>query len=681
MNKLASSWRITGIIVLCCLFILSAYITRGNLTQISKSDKTFAAIKSYSISTDNFPNPERGFATQYQSNNDTGLISESSLQQLRASNMTLTRRIYVMPAYASGPLPASFLSFVSNDMALARKNGIKYVVRFAYNYTSGGKDAPVATILSHIDQLKPVLQQNYDVIAYLESGFIGAWGEWHSSTNGLTLSTSPYITEAEKQVFAKLLEAVPKERMVALRYPYHNRAIFTNQPIQKSEAFTGSDRSRAAHHDDCFLAGPTNWGTYKDTSMSLQAQRDWLSQDNLYAVQGGETCNSNSEAAPFIPCSYALPELEKLRYSKLNSLFEKNVLNGWTTGGCMPEIQKRLGYRFSLTQSEMTPSVSPGSTFSIQFSIQNSGFASLYNPRKIEIILRNTQTGEEYGAILPDDPRLWGPGGISVVSASIGITSGMPSGTYDTFLNLADNSPSIHTDPAFSIRLANTSVWEARSGYNSFLTQIAVSPSGGTPYSGNLIFQKKGNSSVTPSPSGTATSTSTPQPTTITYGCTNTSFFTVRLSYPYSKSCLHIPSIIYSNENRFSFFVLPQSIVEIPYIKTENLGIKDDLSLNWSVGLTSNADVFIFYRKIPGQVAPAWITRQYQKLTNDDYSQLNQFLLRKNDQGLIGVYDIYRKHPQYAGSGATLQATETFGGASEQSNSAYSMYIVGIKPL
>ena len=69
-----------------------------------------------------------------------------------------------------------------------REAGVKAIIRFAYNqgpYPDSEPDASKAQILRHIEQLAPLLQNNADVIAWLEAGFIGAWGEWHTSTNGL----------------------------------------------------------------------------------------------------------------------------------------------------------------------------------------------------------------------------------------------------------------------------------------------------------------------------------------------------------------------------------------------------------------------------------------------------------------------------------------------------------------
>jgi hypothetical protein len=46
-------------------------------------------------------------------------------------------------------------------------------------------------------------------------------------------------------------------------------------------------------------------------------------------------------------------------------------------------------------------------------------------------------------------------------------------GDYKLYMNLPDPYPSLHDNPAFSIRLANKDVWEESTGYN-YLTTITV---------------------------------------------------------------------------------------------------------------------------------------------------------------------------------------------------------------
>ncbi len=100
-------------------------------------------------------------------------------------------------------------------MDLLRDNGFKIILRFAYTFNEPEphNDAPLEIVLSHIDQLTPILQRNADVIALMEAGFIGRWGEWHNSSNGLA-NTSDMRT-----ILFKLLDALPKEQSSSCQIP------------------------------------------------------------------------------------------------------------------------------------------------------------------------------------------------------------------------------------------------------------------------------------------------------------------------------------------------------------------------------------------------------------------------------------------------------------------------------
>jgi hypothetical protein len=193
-------------------------------------------------------------------------------------------------------------------------------------------------ILAHIEQLGPVLARNYDVIAVLEAGFVGLYGEWHSS---ISVNT----TEARRQVLFKLLSVLPKERMVALRYNRHKRAIFnSNQPLTINEAYSGSNQARTAAHNDCFLSNEHNSGTYSSAGsdggwgLGYEAEKQYLSADNLYLSQEGETCGTSGTA--FATCERALTELARMRWDMLNAGYYQPILSQWKSQGCYAEISK-----------------------------------------------------------------------------------------------------------------------------------------------------------------------------------------------------------------------------------------------------------------------------------------------------------------------------------------------------
>lgn len=441
---------------------------------------------SYSESFDNFPNPERGFYFPVNPEPYRAFtpLQLSDLQAVRNQNLSLVRRFYLIPDRFA-PLSESFLNLVSQDLQTAREAGVKLIIRFTYNWEGGGEDASKDTILSHMDQLKPTLQENYDAIAYLDAGFIGNWGEWNSSTNDLL-----NITDKQDILF-KFLSVVPSERMVALRYPHDKIRIYDSEkPLTSSEAFNGSNKARTGAVNDCFLAGIDNGGTYKSTKISvIEKQKSFLNQDNQYVVQGGESCRSNSEAQPYIGCDNALQELERMRWSAINSRYEQGVLDTWKNEGCMEEIKRRLGYRFKLKNSEISDTLSPGGKFFAKFEIENLGWASPYNPRLLEVVLRNRKTKQEYYLRVNEDPRKWLPGSSNMVNVEAGLPENITSGEYDVFINLPDPASELYNRPEYSIRLANVNVWEKSTGYNSLLRSIVVDANvGGDTYSGSNYF-------------------------------------------------------------------------------------------------------------------------------------------------------------------------------------------------
>lgn len=438
----------------------------------------------YDSSGELYPNPGRGFSA-YRSSS----ISLPFLQGLRDENVTVVQRIYTIPQFNDSPLSSQFLSLVEHDFNAARDGGAKLVLRFSYTNDIDGEDASLATILGHIDQLEPLLQEHGDVILYVEAGFIGAWGEWFYSTHGLN------NTEDRRTVLFALLDALPTDRMVAVRTPAYKRAIFeVDEPLDYDEAFNGTRRARTGAHNDCFLASADDYGTYDD----IEADKTYLNLDNRFVPQGGETCSPSA----YSDCAHALTDLARMRWSVLNRDYNQAVLDGWEAEGCMDEIRRRLGHRFRLLSATLQDSVRPGGAFSAEFDIVNDGFASPFNPRGLELILRE-DGGAEYFLATGEDPRFWLGGDTAHVALEGGIPAGMPTGSYELLLALPDPAPALYLRPEYSIRLANTGVWDDMAGYNDMLHEVVVSPGAtGGEYGGDLFFLDRATSVPPATPHG-----------------------------------------------------------------------------------------------------------------------------------------------------------------------------------
>ena len=99
---------------------------------------------------------------------------EEWLHKFRKDNITLMFRFYYLKDFKNKPLDQATLTQIKNDMAIFRKAGFKTILRFGYSNAAKEPDALLAIILRHLDQLRPVLHENKDVIAVMHAGFIGS---------------------------------------------------------------------------------------------------------------------------------------------------------------------------------------------------------------------------------------------------------------------------------------------------------------------------------------------------------------------------------------------------------------------------------------------------------------------------------------------------------------------------
>lgn len=401
----------------------------------------------YTSSIENFPNPERGlyYYTKAKSASYT-LLTTSQLTDYRVTNKisTIWRAFYIN-SFKTVPISATYLSNMQKDFNTMRTAGVKCIIRFNYSDVDN-VDATKAIILSHITQLKPVLQANEDVISSVEAGFIGQYGEWYYSKNfGTTKLTAQNIAD-RKEIGLAILTLCPN-RMVAFRTPTIQRQIAGGTPIALSNAYNGSVNSRTAAHNDCFLSDATDYGTYINSTSDYT----YLETQSKYTFDGGEVCNLSSYSA----CLNAFDKLQRFHFNYLNTNYNITVLDSWKTTGCYDEIVRRLGYRFELVSSNITNGL-------LTVNIKNVGFANIFNQRDVYVVLKNTSNGLVYSYKLNTDIRLWNSGTTFAITDNL-LTRSLPAGTYDIFLNSPDKTL---TNSKYSIQFANIGTYDATTGYN-----------------------------------------------------------------------------------------------------------------------------------------------------------------------------------------------------------------------
>lgn len=406
---------------------------------------------SYVASEDNILNPERGFAVSVD-------LEDSDYSGYYDDGNTLVYMTIRLDDYRDTDIPVSFLQDMDRWFSNIREAGIKAIVRFAYNdgpYPNSEPDASLDQILRHIDQVKPVIAKNEDVIAWLEAGFIGAWGEWHTSTHGLDRDP-----EAKQTVLFALLDAVPPDRMVSLRYPVDIMNIFP-EPLSAENAYTETYQARVGFHNDCLLSSNNDQHTYARGGVhTVEEEYAYLSQMTQFVPVGGESCEYYP---PRSDCETALKELSMFHFTEVSDEWYPDVLDAWDEQGCYDVFQQRLGYRLSLETMTANNLVLPGGILNVRVSLRNSGFSSLKNPRPVYLVLDGPR---RYEVLLPIDPRRWAPGQVSSFSVRLRVPAQAPNGAYQFALWLPDFYTSLQTDSRYSVRFANEDVWNDREGYN-----------------------------------------------------------------------------------------------------------------------------------------------------------------------------------------------------------------------
>jgi hypothetical protein len=344
------------------------------------------------------------------------------------------------------------LDQVSAGFARVRQAGLKVILRFAYNfgpYPDSEPDAPKEWVLKHITQLAPLLADNADVIAVVQAGFIGAWGEWHTSTNGLT------EPETRKTILEALLDAVPTTRFVQLRYPAYKRELY-GEALTARDAFGLSPAARIGHHNDCFVSSATDVGTYPDAQ--VDELRDYVGADTAFVPFGGETCAVD---APRSECFSAIDEMTKLHMSYINREYEPNVIASWAP--CREEMDRRLGYRVFIESADLPSAVKPGGSFTLTLRLKNLGFAAPFNARPVFLVLRGNGTTSR-AQLMKADPRRWL--GDTTVRARVRLSSKMSPGSYTLSLWLPDAAESLQARSEYAVQLANDDVWDPETGEN-----------------------------------------------------------------------------------------------------------------------------------------------------------------------------------------------------------------------
>ena len=411
----------------------------------------------FTPSTLDFPNPERGF---YKYAADPAKLDADYLNSITQQGYRLIYTPADLSQWRNQDLPQSYLNSLNDGFELMRQAGVKAVLRFAYDYEASGKDTNLAQVKRHIEQLKPIINRNADVIAVWQGGFIGAWGEWHSSANGLNSDSN------KKEIAQALLAALPANRQLNLRYPY-DLIKWYGTPASAEDFANNSEKARIGIHNDCYLASIDDTGTYQPRrDQTIEAQRMFTRQHVQYTSFGGETCAPIANART--TCSDILREGKEFRLAYLNYDYHKTFIDGWTKEGWMAVVQKNIGYRIELSQFQISSQANASGSLKWALKLSNQGWARPINPRNI-VVRFTSSSGSSKDVVLENTNLRTLDSGASAQWEGTLTLPNLSAGEYSVSLGAPDPDARLASNTRFSLRFANADSgnvqWNLKTGF------------------------------------------------------------------------------------------------------------------------------------------------------------------------------------------------------------------------
>ena len=331
-----------------------------------------------SATTDGVPNPDRGFYTFIDD------LETLTAEDLEGLDTTLVYTPIRLDVYRARAIDATELALLSKGMDLVREAGLGLILRFTYNYPENEQDyldaadAPLDRVREHITALTPVIAAHADIITFWQAGFIGAWGEWHTSSNDLT-------TDANKlAVRDALLAALPPDAFLQFRYPPDLVRWIPGVPDGSSYEFV-----RMGFHNDCFMSSDTDVGTFEGGLDD--PQRAAMAALTAVSPFGGETCDADDGGGLRLGCEHILAEGARYHLTYLNRDYHTAFHDRWKAEGCFDEVTSKLGYRLEIQAVEHPAVGRVGDPVHFVVTIDNSGWSRPFVHRRFAFFLGETE--------------------------------------------------------------------------------------------------------------------------------------------------------------------------------------------------------------------------------------------------------------------------------------------------
>ncbi|MBO4812925.1 DUF4832 domain-containing protein [Candidatus Saccharibacteria bacterium] len=365
---------------------------------------------SYADSKEVLPNPDRGvyIPLRLQYNAETGLFGEksdviSAAAEANRRKVSLVHLRIDLSAWSGNanesgedlPMTSEQVASLARLLNYFRMYSVKVIPRFSYDATALDQEPKsLDTVMQHLEALRPLFEENKDVITSVDAGILGPWGEMHS-TSGI------YATdETLRQIVLKWLDVLPKDLTVNVRTPVQYRIVLGSLENDSE------DRYRLGIFNDGYLGSESDLGSYH-SGITRDIFVDWMETQGNYTFYGGEVTRADPDEPDYVPemeqwseGSFVAQEMPRTHTSYFNSEFNLKILRDKWQNQIYENsddeydgetyykyLTDHIGYRIVIRNSELTPSVQTGGIAALRLNLENVGFARLIQKQKVYLIL------------------------------------------------------------------------------------------------------------------------------------------------------------------------------------------------------------------------------------------------------------------------------------------------------
>jgi hypothetical protein len=393
------------------------------------------------------------------------------------------------------PATSPVLEAYARALALHRDTGQKVIFRPRYDTASSGgvlnrcgvfQADTEPRMRGHVVAIAEMLAASADVIAFVEGGYLGRWGEWNHADHAP--STAPVLVDpdARRGFLRHVLDtyaAAGLERFVELR-----------RPVFAREQLDADPSARVGLYNDCFMTTSSDFGTYSNFESgnpsnfaSAEEAKAWAIELTAVAPFGGETCPTGDMMERWRSCDAMVgpsSEPAALHMSYLHGGYAVEARPRWEAEGCYDEIRRRLGYRFEVRSVSYAPSASEGQPVEVRVQIANTGWSRMHDLRRAFVVLRGAARAyavgvalggyeARSGAVEGDTVASWAPGEESELVARF---AAPPPGAYEVTLLLPDpDRPEVtRYAVALASRRDGAPLFDSASGENALGVVLSV---------------------------------------------------------------------------------------------------------------------------------------------------------------------------------------------------------------